>query len=61
MSKDGLKTVPADVIVYATGFKVEEFFFPVVVTGMDGIALMDRWAKQKCGAQAYMGGILSFS
>lgn len=43
---------PADVIVYATGFRSTEFLVPMRVTGRDGAALHQAWAD---GAEAYLG------
>jgi cation diffusion facilitator CzcD-associated flavoprotein CzcO len=43
---------PADVIVYATGFRSTEFLAPIEVTGRDGLALREEW---RSGARAYLG------
>ncbi|KAJ3302598.1 hypothetical protein HDV03_004849 [Kappamyces sp. JEL0829] len=54
VTKSG-KTVEADVIVYATGFKTQSAPTPFPITGDDGITLAARWKKQGA-AQAYLGG-----
>jgi cation diffusion facilitator CzcD-associated flavoprotein CzcO len=43
---------PADVIIYATGFKSTEFLAPMRVTGRGGRDLQQEWAR---GARAYLG------
>jgi cation diffusion facilitator CzcD-associated flavoprotein CzcO len=43
---------PADVIIYATGFKAVEFLAPLQVRGLGGSRLADAWGD---GAQAYLG------
>ncbi|KAA0021660.1 flavin-containing monooxygenase [Antrihabitans cavernicola] len=42
----------ADVIVYSTGFKTNEFLAPMTIVGTDGAALADEW---RGGARAYLG------
>jgi cation diffusion facilitator CzcD-associated flavoprotein CzcO len=54
---DGLATadgreVPADVIVWCTGFKASEFLAPIRITGRDGADLHTQWQH---GAEAYLG------
>jgi cation diffusion facilitator CzcD-associated flavoprotein CzcO len=49
-------TIPADVIVYATGFKSTEFLAPMAVTGRSGLDLRAEWSK---GARAYLGVTVS--
>ena len=49
-------TIPADVIVYATGFKSTEFLAPMAVTGRGGLDLRAEWGK---GARAYLGVTVS--
>jgi cation diffusion facilitator CzcD-associated flavoprotein CzcO len=54
---DGVVTVdgttrPADVIIYATGFRATDFLTPMRVAGLDGWRLEDAWRD---GAQAYLG------
>jgi cation diffusion facilitator CzcD-associated flavoprotein CzcO len=43
---------PADVIIYATGFKSTDFLAPMRITGRDGRDLREEWAR---GAHAYLG------
>jgi 4-hydroxyacetophenone monooxygenase len=43
----------ADVIVYATGFKANDFLWPINVIGREGKAIGDVWKKD--GARAYLG------
>jgi 4-hydroxyacetophenone monooxygenase len=45
-----------DVIVYATGFKANDFLWPMEIRGRDGVKLEDLWAKD--GARAYIGSML---
>ena len=54
-TEDGLDH-PADVIVCATGFKANEFLWPIEVRGRDGQDLGALWAKD--GARAYIGTML---
>ena len=49
----------ADVICYATGFKVQEFASHFPIIGSDGISLQKRWENQGVGARAYKGGHIS--
>jgi 4-hydroxyacetophenone monooxygenase len=42
-----------DAVVYATGFKANDFLYPMTITGRDGKALHDVWAED--GARAYLG------
>jgi len=42
-----------DVIIYATGFRPDEFLYPMTVTGRGGITLEKLWEKD--GARAYLG------
>lgn len=37
---------PADVIVYATGFRATEVLWPLRITGRDGIDLRDAWGER---------------
>ena len=58
---DGIRTqsgstIPADVIVYATGFKSTEFLAPMTITGPRGLDLRSEWAR---GARAYLGVTVS--
>jgi 4-hydroxyacetophenone monooxygenase len=47
---------PVDVIVLATGFKANDFLWPMVVQGRDGLRTEELWAKD--GARAYIGVML---
>lgn len=48
----GGRTVPADVIVLATGFRATDFLQALDVTGAGGLRLADAWRE---GMQAYRG------
>lgn len=50
--------IESDVIVYATGFKTQEYCAPMVITGQEGKTLNEHW-KETNGAQAYMGTSVS--
>jgi 4-hydroxyacetophenone monooxygenase len=43
---------PADVLVYATGFRVNEMLYPMTVTGRDGVDLRASWGDRP---KAYLG------
>jgi 4-hydroxyacetophenone monooxygenase len=45
-----------DVVVYATGFKANDFLWPMEIRGRNGVRLEDLWAKD--GARAYLGSML---
>ena len=47
---------PVDVIVYATGFKANDFLWPMEVIGRDGAKIETLWAKD--GPRAYLGAML---
>jgi 4-hydroxyacetophenone monooxygenase len=47
---------PVDVIVYATGFKANDFLWPMEVRGRGGKRVEELW--QKDGARAYLGTML---
>lgn len=51
VTADGV-THPADVLVFATGFKATEPLGPMLVTGRDGAALADAWHQ---GVPAWLG------
>lgn len=53
VTRDG-REVPADVIIYGTGFKTNPFLAPMDIRGIGGQRLRDAWHD---GAQAYMGMI----
>ena len=42
-----------DVIVYATGFRANDFLYPMTITGRDGKTIEQLWAAD--GARAYLG------
>ena len=52
VTKSG-RTVPADVVVFATGFRANDFLWPMKIEGRNGVTLKDLWAKD--GARAYWG------
>jgi cation diffusion facilitator CzcD-associated flavoprotein CzcO len=45
-------TVPADTILFATGFEATSFLAPMTIEGIGGRALHDAWRD---GAEAYLG------
>ena len=47
---------PVDIIVYATGFKANDFLWPMEVRGRGGKRIEDLWGKD--GARAYLGTML---
>ncbi|WP_106348684.1 NAD(P)/FAD-dependent oxidoreductase [Antricoccus suffuscus] len=47
---------PVDVIVLATGFRANDFLWPMDIRGRDGAAVEDLW--QKDGARAYLGNLM---
>jgi cation diffusion facilitator CzcD-associated flavoprotein CzcO len=51
VTADGVEH-PADVIVWGTGFKVQEFLAPMAIKGAGGRDLHDQWRE---GARAYYG------
>jgi 4-hydroxyacetophenone monooxygenase len=42
-----------DIIVYATGFRANDFLYPMKITGRDGKTIEELWAAD--GARAYLG------
>jgi 4-hydroxyacetophenone monooxygenase len=50
------KEIPLDVIVYATGFKANDFLWPMEIRGRDGVRVEELWARD--GARAYIGSML---
>jgi len=42
-----------DIIVYATGFRANDFLYPMTITGRDGLTIEQLWAED--GARAYRG------
>jgi 4-hydroxyacetophenone monooxygenase len=55
VTSDG-EQLEVDIIVYATGFKANEFLWPMDVRGRDGQRLEKLWEKD--GARAYLGVML---
>ncbi len=47
---------PVDIIVYATGFKANDFLWPMEVRGRSGKRIEELWEKD--GARAYLGTML---
>lgn len=47
---------PVDVIVYATGFKANDFLWPMEVRGREGLRIEQLWETD--GARAYLGTML---
>ena len=45
-----------DVIVLATGFRANDFLWPMEIRGRDGLRIEDLWAAD--GARAYLGNML---
>lgn len=43
---------PADVLIYATGFRATEVLFPMTITGRDGVDLRTMWGERPA---AYLG------
>jgi 4-hydroxyacetophenone monooxygenase len=61
ITADGVRTVDgtiheADVIVYATGFRANDYLWPMDIRGVGGQSLDALWAKD--GARAYIGTLL---
>jgi cation diffusion facilitator CzcD-associated flavoprotein CzcO len=57
VAPDGVRTAdgvhhPADTIIWATGFRSQDFVAPMRVVGSDGVELNTAW---KDGARAYLG------
>jgi cation diffusion facilitator CzcD-associated flavoprotein CzcO len=48
---DGTR-LPADVLVWGTGFRTTEFLAPIEIVGRDGAELNDAW---RAGAEAHLG------
>jgi 4-hydroxyacetophenone monooxygenase len=53
---EGGAQYPVDIIVYATGFKANDFLWPMEVRGRGGKRIEDLWGKD--GARAYLGTML---
>jgi 4-hydroxyacetophenone monooxygenase len=61
ITSTGIETVDGqsydvDVIVYATGFKANDFLWPMEVRGRDGVDVEELWSKD--GPRAYLGTML---
>lgn len=54
-TRDG-REIPLDVIVFATGFKANDFLWPMKVRGRGGKSVEELWAKD--GPRAYLGAML---
>ncbi|MCB2061014.1 MAG: NAD(P)/FAD-dependent oxidoreductase [Novosphingobium sp.] len=50
------KEIPVDIIIYATGFKANDFLWPMEIRGRNGVRVEELWAKD--GARAYIGSML---
>lgn len=53
---EGGKTIPVDIIVYATGFRANDFLWPMDVRGRGGARVEELWEKD--GPRAYLGTML---
>ena len=51
VTEDGTR-YPADVIVYATGFRANKMLWPMTIRGRDGEILSERWGERP---SAYLG------
>jgi 4-hydroxyacetophenone monooxygenase len=47
---------PVDIIVYATGFKAQDYLWPMDVRGKNGLTVEQLWSKD--GARAYLGAMI---
>ncbi len=47
------REVPADAIVYGTGFRSTEFLAPMEINGRAGVSLREHW--RQTGSEAYLG------
>lgn len=61
LTRQGVQTTDgsvhdADVIVYATGFRANDYLWPMEIRGLGGRSLSQLWAKD--GARAYIGTML---
>lgn len=52
------KHVDADILIFATGFKTQEYLSPINITGQDGKTLTEHW-QDTDGCQAYVGTVVS--
>ena len=53
--RDGSRC-PVDAIILATGFRANDFLWPMEIRGRDGARIEDLWARD--GARAYLGSML---
>ncbi|KAF2636611.1 dimethylaniline monooxygenase [Massarina eburnea CBS 473.64] len=53
ITKSG-RRIPADVIIYATGFRTQDWLWPMEIRGIDGQEMHEVW-KQRGHIQAYYG------
>jgi cation diffusion facilitator CzcD-associated flavoprotein CzcO len=51
VTSDG-RDIPADVVVWCTGFTATEYLAPIRITGRDGVEIRDAWTD---GPEAYLG------
>ncbi len=51
VSADG-RVHEVDCLIWATGFRTNDFMFPMEITGVGGVTLREQWAA---GAHAYLG------
>ena len=51
VASDG-RFIPADIIIYATGFRTDQFLWPMEIQGRSGRSLADAWAEEP---SAYLG------
>jgi len=57
MAPEGLRTADGDLrefdcVIWATGFRTNDFMFPMRITGAGGVGLKDSWSS---GAHAHLG------
>jgi 4-hydroxyacetophenone monooxygenase len=52
----GDREYPVDVILYATGFKANDFLWPMELRGRNGARVEELWKKD--GARAYLGAMV---
>lgn len=55
VTADG-KAHPVDIIVYATGFRANDFLWPMEIRGREGVRIDELWEKD--GPRAYMSTML---
>ncbi|MDG2005139.1 MAG: NAD(P)/FAD-dependent oxidoreductase [Novosphingobium sp.] len=48
--------IPFDIIIYATGFKANDFLWPMEIRGREDVRVEELWSKD--GARAYIGSML---